>query len=83
MCRYSPGAAEGAWEDPQAHGLELDTDIFVHTSSSCLCAKRVKIYVDLALKEYLVVIKRLGSLGSRLFPQAWLIPKSPGQGSIQ
>ena len=41
MCAdTAPGAAEGAWEDPQAHGLEFGRwTIFVHTVSSRLFVK--------------------------------------------
>ena len=65
MCRYSPGAAEGAWEDPQAHGLELDAGQYLFIQFLAVCSLRVK-YMSIALTEYLVVIKRLGSLGSQL-----------------
>ena len=48
MCAdTAPGAAEGAWEDPQAHGLGVGRGQYLFIPvSACLLSLRVKIYVD-------------------------------------
>ena len=61
MCAdAAPGAAEGAWEDPQAHGLGVGRGQYLFIPvSACLLSLRVKYMSISSYKEYLVVINRL------------------------